>query len=307
MKILVTGGAGFIGRHLVERLAATGCAVTVYDDLSTGRRNRLAPGVSLVTGDVRDAGAVRAAIAGCSADTVVHLAARLTDARTDFVASDEADVNVVGTLRVVEASVASGVRRFVFASSAGVYGEPSAVPTSEDQPENPRSPNGVAKYAAERLFAGVCGSSRLDVAVARFSNVYGPGQEPGDRAAVVASFVECESRGIRPTICGDGLQTRDFLFVRDAARAIEALLRSKAVGTFNVGTGIETSISRLRDCVSEAIGGPRPAPVVVPDRPFDVRRSCLDYSRLAAATGWNPEVALREGVRETVRAAVVHV
>lgn len=307
MKVLVTGGAGFIGSHLCEGLVAAGARVTALDDLSSGSRDNLPAEVELVVGDVADSEAVRTCFARDRFDAVLHVAGQASIA-TSF-ANPERDLraNVVGTLNVLEACLASGVPRLVHASSMTVYGEPDQVPTPESAPCRPVSYYGVTKYAAERyaLVTGERPDADLAVTALRMFNVYGERQSlTNPYQGVLAIFVGNVLRGEPVTIHGDGLQTRDFVYVGDVVDAWLRLLDDPATAgrAFNVGSGRETSIGELARQVVAALGRDpegwefRSAPA----QRGDQRRSAARVEALSDATGWRPATTLEDGLRRTV-------
>ncbi|HEY5657561.1 MAG TPA: SDR family oxidoreductase [Myxococcota bacterium] len=300
---LVTGGAGFIGSHLVERLVADGWRVRVLDDFSTGREAHLAEVVGkidLVRGDVRDARSVEEAVRGV--EVVFHQAAIPSVPLSVAEPLRTQAVNVEGTLRVLEAARRGGVRRVVFAASCAAYGDAPELPKRESLPPHPRSPYALQKYTAEvycRLYAELHG---LETVALRYFNVYGPRQDPdGDYAAVIPKFVTACLAGLPPRIYGDGEQTRDFVMVDDVVRA--NLLAADAAGASgavcNVASGRRTSLNELLALVLAHTGVGVQA-VYDPPRPGDVRDSvaCLDRAR--EVLGYAPGVAIEEGLRRTV-------
>lgn len=299
MRVLVTGGAGFLGSHVVETLDEAGIELVVLDDLSSGRRERLRQGVPLVEADVRDFHTVSRVITEFNPDSVVHLAARHFDLRESRTAAGDVEVNVSGAMNVAVAAARANVPHLVFASSAAVYGELREPRADEDHMTHPLSANGVAKLAVEGFLRTTLTSSSRAITVLRFANLYGPGSSSESESAV-HSFVERIAIGEPPHIDGDGNQTRDFVSVRDAAVAVAAVVESRTTGTFNVGTGIETSILELSTSVAEALGVETPTPLYRPSRPNDVRRSCLDGTRLYEVVGFRPATKLRYGLAETV-------
>jgi UDP-glucose 4-epimerase len=307
MRALVTGGAGFIGGHLCEGLLAAGAEVTAFDDLSTGSRDNVPAGVSLVVGDVADAEAVGACFASTRFDAVLHVAGQASIA-TSF-ASPERDLraNVSGTLNVLEACLATAVPRLVHASSMTVYGEPDDVPTPERAPCRPVSYYGVTKYAAERyaLVTGERPDADLAVTSLRMFNVYGERQSlTNPYQGVLAIFVGNVLRDEPITIHGDGRQTRDFVYVADVVDAWLRTLTEPAThgGAFNVGSGRETTIAKLARHVVAALGHDpesweyRSAPA----QRGDQRRAAALVEALAEATGWRPTTSLEDGLRRTV-------
>ena len=301
--VLVTGGAGFIGSHLVRGLLAAGRRVRVLDDLSTGRRENLAgleERVEFRTGSVIDAAVVAAATAGVG--EVCHLAAVVSVPRSlkDPIGTNR--VNVGGTLNVLEAAARAGVRRVVFTSSSSVYGNNDRQPLVETETPAPISPYGVQKLAGEFLAAAWTGSGRLDTLCLRLFNVYGPRQDPrSEYSAAIPRFLAAALRGESPVIYGDGLQSRDFTFVEDVVAGFLAALRiprgeGKAV---NLSTGRSTSVLDIaRNCLR--IAGSDAAPRFEPPRAGDVVRSCGDPARARDLLGAVPSRPIEEGLRITL-------
>jgi UDP-glucose 4-epimerase len=280
---VVTGGAGFVGSHVAEALLARGDEVTVIDDLSTGKRENLPPGATLVEHDVRQPFELEA-------DVVFHLAAQ-ADVRVSVADPGfDAEVNVLGTIRVLEAARLAGAQ-VVFASTGGaIYGECER-PAREDDERRPLSPYGVSKLAAEEYLAAYNRLHGTRHVALRYGNVYGPRQDPHGEAGVVAIFLERLREGKPLTIFGDGAQTRDYVYVGDVARA--TLLAVGHAGVFNVGTGRETSVLELARLAGDA------EIQHAPERPGELQRSFLDPARAEAELGFRAEVALEEGLRRT--------
>jgi UDP-glucose 4-epimerase len=288
----VTGGAGFIGSHLVDALLARGDEVTVVDDLSTGRRDFVDPAARLVVHDVREPFEAHA-------DVVFHLAAQADVGTSVERPAFDAEVNVVGTVNVLEAARAAGAA-LVFASTGGaIYGDVEA-PAPEDAPLRPVSPYGLAKLAGEAYVEGWRRIHGLETAVLRFANVYGPRQSAALEGGVVAIFLERLAAGRETLVFGDGEQTRDYVHVADVVRAL-LLAGERRGGLFNVGTGRETTVNRLHELCRE-VAGAGAAPRHVEPRAGDARRSVLDVGRAAAELGWTPAVGLTDGLRGTWRA-----
>ena len=305
-RVLVTGGAGFIGSHLVERLLADGFSVTVLDNLATGSREHVAPEATLVEGDVSDRAFVDRLFASERFEAVCHIAGQAS-IRLSF-AAPEADLstNVVGTLNVVRGCLDSGVSRLVNASSMTVYGEPELIPTSEEVPCVPVSYYGVTKYAAERYvqITGERSDVELNVTSLRMFNVYGERQSiDNPYQGVLAIFIGHALRGEPITIHGDGLQTRDFVYIGDVVDAwIQVLDLPETFGAvLNVGSGRGTSVNEVADAVLAAVGESRASWAVgsAPAQLGDQRRSAADVSRIAAL-GWAPRTDLEDGIARTV-------
>ncbi|HPS68745.1 MAG TPA: NAD-dependent epimerase/dehydratase family protein [Holophaga sp.] len=298
MRILVTGGAGFIGSHFVDRFVSEGHEIWVLDNLRSGSRANLNPAATFLELDLKD---VRLAdeIAAIRPEAVFHLAAQI-DVRVSCADPVlDATENVLGTLRLIEAGLAGGMTFFGFASSGGaIYGE-AAGPQSESHPETPMNPYGVAKLAVDKYLHAYAVQRGLESASLRFSNVYGPRQGAKGEAGVVAVFAKRLRDGQAPRINGDGLQTRDFVFAPDLAEAAGLVLRQRATGIFNLGTGRETRILDLARGLCEA-AGMDPSQLQHADGiPGEQRRSVLDPSKAARELGWIPRTPLAEGLRIT--------
>ena len=306
-RVLVTGGAGFIGSHVVAAHLAAGDEVTVLDDLSSGRPEHVPAGVRLEKVDVRAPEARRVVAEGGFA-ILNHHAAQMDVRRSVDDPVHDAQINVIGLLNLLEGARAGGVRRVVFASSGGtVYGDGAPTPTPETAGKLPSSPYGTAKLTSEYYLATFTRLHGLDAVALRYSNVYGPRQNPHGEAGVVAIFGRRVLSGEPLTIFGDGRQTRDMVFVGDvaAANVLAAgcplppltTLDSRA---FNVGTGRETSVAELAAMIGEAAGR-RPEVRKAPARAGEILRSALSVEKAARELGWQPRVPLRDGLAQTMR------
>lgn len=301
MNILVTGGAGFIGSHLVDALIERGELVTVIDDLSYGHREQVNPKATFIKADITDA-AIESSIVDEEFDTIVHLAAQ-KNARFSFDdPAQDAQHNIVGTIRLLEAAHKGGVDQFLFISTGGVmYAESNVFPTPETERPTPSSPYAVSKRSAEEyleLYAREYGMRTLSL---RLANVYGPRQDPKGEAGVVAIFMNALINKQPVRIYGDGEQTRDYVYVQDIVEAILAALgRIDEIpsGQYNVGTGIETSVNQLAELVVTASGlqGEIEHTDAVPG---DQRRSAIESSTFERLTGWMPRTPLEHGVKQT--------
>jgi UDP-glucose 4-epimerase len=305
-RVLVTGGAGFIGSHLIDELLSKDFDVVVLDDFSGGRRDNLSlhfgkPGFCLVEGDIRNSSDVKKALD--DVDVVFHLAAIVSvnlSVKNPLLVNE---VNVSGTLNVLRQSLEAGVKRFVYASSCAVYGDPVRLPIDEEHPTRPLSPYGASKLAAEhycRVFHEVYG---FETVCLRFFNVYGSRQPIGPYSGVITKFVDRLKRGEEPIIYGDGEQTRDFVFVRDVADAcLRAMRRKNCVGeVINVGTGLETSINKLANVLAELFNLRDVKFVYAKPQAGDIRRSCADSSKAEKILGYKPKTSLREGLTILLR------
>lgn len=295
----MTGGAGFIGSTLVDALLAAGHEVTVVDDLSRGQRNQVAAAASLHVLDVADA-RLGGAVAAAKPEVVFHQAAQIDVRRSLSEPLLDTHINVLGTVNLLQACVTAGVRRVVFASSGGaIYGDTENLPTPEHHAPAPASLYGAAKQVGEiygNVYARLYG---LEFVALRYANVYGPRQDPHGEAGVVAIFAEKLLRGEAPMINGDGLQTRDYVYVDDVVNANLLAASTDALGAFNVGTGRETDVVAIHRLLADAAGHAGP-PRHGPAKPGEQRRSCLDVSLAERRLGWRPQVSLEEGLRRTL-------
>jgi len=302
--ILVTGGAGFIGSHIVDAFLEAGHSVAIADNLSTGKRANLNPAARFYETDIRDATALMDLFADERPTIVCHQAA-LADVRGSL--RDPvgyAQTNIIGTLNLLEAGRAAGtVRRFLFASTGGaIYGEPAELPATESCPPHPLDPYGATKLAAEHMLFTYHHNYGLHVTILRYGNVYGPRQDPAGEAGVVAIFIGAMLAGRPATISGDGRQSRDFVYVYDVARANVCALDADIPGGFgiyNIGTGEPVDINTLFDHIAILTGytqGRRHGPA----KPGEVRHIYLDASRAARELGWQAEFSLGTGLAKTV-------
>jgi UDP-glucose 4-epimerase len=309
MRSLVTGGAGFIGSNLVDALLDAGDEVLVLDDMSSGREVNLTAalrrGATLEHVDVRDAPAVLGQFDAFAPERVFHLAAQIDVRMSIDAPAVDAGVNVLGTINVLEAARKSGAARLVLASTGGaIYGESATLPTSEAEEPLPMAGYGQSKFCAERylgLYERLYGLSTLAL---RFSNVYGPRQDVGGEAGVIAIFCGCFRDGRTPTIFGDGTQTRDYLYVGDLVGALVAAGDSRAGGVLNAGTKQETSVLDVVGLLREIHGDGAPEPVLAPSRLGELARSCLDASRARDVLGWEATTDIADGLRLTYEAAL---
>jgi UDP-glucose 4-epimerase len=300
VRILLTGGAGFIGSHVAGRLLERGHEVAVVDDLSTGKRWNVPDGAQFYEMDIRS-GCTRV-FEEFAPEALCHQAAQMDVRRSVKEPDFDAEVNVLGTVRLLENCMRHGVDRVVFASTGGaVYGEQEAFPATEDHPQYPVSPYGVSKLAGERYLHFYNAQYGLPYAALRYANVYGPRQDPHGEAGVVAVFCGNIAAKRPSTINGNGEQTRDYVYVDDVARAnVLALEQDPPPGAYNIGTGIETSVNRLYELLQD-ISGEYIPPRHGPGKPGEQLRSCVDHSRATRLLGWRPEVSLADGLRETLR------
>lgn len=298
MKVLVTGGAGFIGSSVVTALSAAGHQPVVVDNLSSGRRENLPEGVKLHCMDILSANLVDVAIAE-RPEAVIHLAAQVSVAKSLADPVADATANLLGTLHVLDACVRTGCRKVIYASSAAVYGDPDRLPIPEEHLARPLSPYGASKHTVEHYLPIYRSLYGLDFTALRLANVYGPRQELSAESGVTTQFLYCTLRNQRPSIEGDGLQTRDFVYASDVAWAFVSALTSGSGEIINIGSGHEQTILTLLGELEQVLGRPAPA-LHVPARPGDIRRSVLDCRKAKRVLGWEPRCSLRSGLAETV-------
>jgi len=299
MRILVTGGAGFIASHVADAFVAAGHDVAILDDLSSGRRENLNPKARFYQVDVQDA-AVADVFQRERPEVLCHHAAQMDVRRSVADPMFDARVNIVGLLNLLEQGRQHGLRRVLFASTGGaIYGEQDVFPAPETHKTEPLSPYGVAKLASERYLFFYSATYGVSYAALRYANVYGPRQNPHGEAGVVAIFTEKLLRGEQPVINGDGTQTRDYVYVADLVRANLAALQEDFTGAVNLGTGIETDVNALFRLLVPLCGSTaaeRHGPAKVGEQ----RRSVIDNALAQRVLGWRPEVTLETGLRQTV-------
>ncbi len=316
MKILVTGGAGFIGSHVVDGYIEAGHEVVVVDNLFTGKLENLNPGAKFYLSDVRDR-VIERIFEIEKPDVVNHHAAQMSVPESVRNPRFDADVNIMGLLNLLENSVKQGVKKFIFISTGGaVYGEAEKVPTDEETLPKPLSPYTITKYASENYLRYYHAQYGLNYTVLRYANIYGPRQVPHAEAGVVSIFMSMLSKGQLPTIYHypeepDGM-TRDYCFVYDVVRANLLALERADNQILNIGTSRETTTGQLYRkilqkmrahglCVDKAFDNPHKGPA----RPGDLRRSALSYERAREVLGWQPEYDLDRGIEETIRKEVI--
>jgi UDP-glucose 4-epimerase len=307
VKVLVTGGAGFIGSHVVDGYVAAGHEVVVVDDLSTGHRENLNPKARFHQLDICEPKMID--LIRDERPAVLNLHAAQMDVRRSVAdPAFDARVNILGAINCLEGARRANVRRVVFVSSGGaVYGEQEAFPAAEAHPTNPVSPYGVSKRAGELYAFFYQAEYHVPFFAMRYANVYGPRQDPHGEAGVVAIFSGKMLRGEPVTVNGDGKQTRDYVFVGDVARANLLALERECAGAVNIGTGIETDVNQLAALLLQATGSRSPL-AHGPTKAGEQRRSVIDCAKAARVLGWRPEVSLADGLARTVeffRARVV--
>ncbi len=300
MRILVTGGAGFIGSHLVDRLTGNGHDVAVADDLSSGDEgNLMGSGAAFHRMDVTTP-QFAALAAAWRPEVVCHLAAQISVRASVTDPVQDARINVLGTVNVLEAARMYGARKVVFASSVAVYGAPAALPVQADAAFDPRSPYAASKACGESYLGIYRALHGLDFTTLTLANVYGPRQRSGGEAGVVAIFAGALLRGEPTTVFGDGRQTRDYVYVADVVDAFARACGERGAGRrFNIGTGLTTSDIELHSLVAEAVGAPD-KPAYAPPRPGDVPAMAVDPAAAQDGLGWAASTSLRDGIKATV-------
>jgi UDP-glucose 4-epimerase len=315
-KILVTGGAGFIGSHLVDKLIEKGYQVVVIDNLSTGKKENLNPKAKFYQADICDP-KISEIFQKEKPEIVFHFAAQIDVRKSVENPIDDANINILGSLNLIQNFIRTSISwsnsnnsniqaspTFIFASSGGaIYGEADIIPTPETHPENPESPYGIAKLTIEKYLHFYKKTYGLNYISLRFSNIYGPRQNSKGEAGIVAIFTDKILDNKSPTIFGTGDQTRDFLFVKDAVTAailaLNAELPQDVSPIFNVGTGVETSINQIFKLLTKEIKKDI-KPKYAPAKKGDLMRSCLDISKIKKVFSWQPKYKLKEGLRETI-------
>jgi UDP-glucose 4-epimerase len=299
MKILVTGGAGFIGSHVCDHLLATGHQVVVVDNLATGKRENLPREAAFYEVDIRDQ-ALGDVFRRERPEVVIHHAAHIYVTASVRDPVYDASVNILGSLNLLECCRKSGVRKVIYAGTGGaLFGEAQYLPVDENHPVAPLSPYGVSKHTVEHYLFTYQQNHGLDHVVLRYPNVYGPRQDPHGEAGVVAIFALALLAGEPCTIFGDGTKTRDYCYVGDIAEANLAALNSPATGVYNLGRGIEVTDLEIFETVRQAVGVDA-EPTYAPVRPGEVVRIALDATKAQRELGWRWKVDLAEGVRRAV-------
>lgn len=299
MKVLVTGGAGFIGSHLVDRLVQEGHDVVVVDNLSTGKRKNVNRAATFYKADIQSSRLERV-FRNERPSVIMHLAAQMNVRRSVDDPMFDANVNILGTLNVIEQAARHGARKVVFASSGGaIYGEQDIFPAPESHPTRPLSPYGISKLSGEHYLSYYQRASGIQAVSLRFANVYGPRQDPEGEAGVVAIFIQKMLTGEQPVINGNGRQTRDFVFVEDVVEANLLVMGQGIEGVFNVGTSSETTVNELFAILKELTKSDCKE-VHGPAKKGEQLRSTIDATKLRQQLGWEPKVGLSEGLRKTV-------
>lgn len=299
MKILVTGGAGFIGSHVVDKYIRQGEDVCVVDNLSSGRKENIHPDAEFYKIDIELPG-MEEVFKHFKPDVVNHHAAQIDVRRSVADPVFDAKVNITGTINLLQNCVKFNTKKVIFASTGGaIYGEQKSFPAAETHFLGPISPYGVAKLSAENYLFYYKWNYGLDYVALRYSNVYGPRQDPYGEAGVVAIFIQKLLKGEQPVINGDGKQTRDFIYVDDVVEANLLALKAKEGGVFNIGTAIETDINAIFKMLKK-ITGSKIKKVHSPAKPGEQKRSVITYKKAERILGWRPKIFLDEGLRQTV-------
>ena len=301
MRILVTGGAGFICSHVADGYIAGGHDVAIIDDLSRGSRDNLNPKARFYLGDVRDAEFVNSVFETEQPQVVNHHAAQMDVRRGVREPLFDASVNILGSLNILQAAVAHGCKRVIYISTGGAaYGEPQRLPVLEDDPINPITPYGISKHTVEHYLFTYRFLYGLNYVVLRYGNVYGPRQSSHGEAGVIAIFCEQMLAGIQPVIYGDGSKTRDYIFVEDVVRANLAAIERGDGEIFNIASGSETSDQQVFDVIRDRLGKSDLRAQYVARRPGEIEKIYLDIRKAERVLGWTPQIALNEGARRTV-------
>lgn len=300
MKILVTGAGGFVGSHVADAYVEGGHDVVVLDDLSRGRKENINPKCRFHSCDIRDRKAIENIFSAEKPVVVNHHAAQMDVRRGVREPLYDAEVNILGGINLIEAAMANGVRRFLYAGTAGAgYGEPDRLPVSEDYPVNPITPYGISKHTLEHYLFTFRFLYGLDYVVLRYGNVYGPRQSSQGEAGVFAIFSEQMLGGVQPVIYGDGTKVRDYVYISDVVTANVAALERGTGEIFNISSGVQTSDQEVFDLVRDLLGK-SVHPQYAPRRPGEIDRICLDISKAERLLGWKPQTSLTEGARRTV-------
>ena len=299
-RYLVTGGLGQVGSYITESLLTSGAEVVMLDDMSSNGRDSI-PGARLVKGDIRDKALVKDLVKDI--DAIVHCAAQIFVARSVEDPSFDADNNIFGTLNLLDAARDASIKRFVYFSSAAVYGDTVRLPVDEDHPQNPMSPYGVSKLSGEKYALAFQKIYGIPATAIRPFNIYSPRQDPSNPySGVISKFIDRVSSGQNPIIFGDGTATRDFVSVHDVVDMVMLMLeKESAVGkVFNCGTGQSTTVGQLAQTIIDLYDNKKLKPELRAERPGDIKYSYADISKAKELLGYNPKVVLEEGLKEIV-------
>jgi UDP-glucose 4-epimerase len=300
VKILVTGAAGFVASYVADAYAEASHEVVILDDLSRGAQKNVNPNCGFYHCDIRDREAIEKIFLAEKPAVVNHHAAQMDVRRGVREPLFDAQVNILGSLNLIEAALAHGTKRFIYIASAGAgYGEPKQMPVPEDYPINPITPYGISKHTVEHYLFTFNFLYGLEYVVLRYGNVYGPRQSSQGEAGVFAIFSEQMLAGVQPVIYGDGNKVRDYVYISDVATANIAALERGSNEIFNISTGVETTDLEVFRLVRKLLGK-KVEPKYVPRRPGEIDKICLDISKAARLLRWVPEVSLEDGARRTV-------
>ncbi|WP_276353600.1 NAD-dependent epimerase/dehydratase family protein [Cohnella caldifontis] len=300
MKILVTGGAGFIASNIVDRLVTEGHEVAVVDNLSTGSMKNLNSDAMFFKGDIRDFSFLKEVFAEFRPDIVNHHAAQMDVRVSTREPRLDAEINILGSINLILLSVQYTIQKFVYISTGGaVYGEPLYLPVREDHPINPLSQYGISKHTVEHYLYLYSLNYNLQYAVLRYPNVYGPRQNPHGEAGVIAIFGSKMLMGEQPVIFGDGQQTRDYVYISDIVEANMKAMFQKALGIYNIGSGIGTSVLQLHKIISYILKQNR-QPIFGERRIGEIQNICLDANRANEDLEWSPKISIQEGIELTM-------
>jgi len=301
MRILVTGGCGFVGSHLVDELIKQGHRVVVVDNLSTGKKENLNHKARFYQIDIQDP-EISQIFQKEKPEVVFHFAAQIDVRKSVEDPMSDAKINILGSLNLIQDFIqVSGHKKFIFASSGGaIYGDTNVIPTPEGHLENPESPYGITKLTVEKYLWFYKKAYGLDYLSLRLANVYGPCQNSKGEAGVVAIFADKMLSGSQPIINGSGCQTRDFVYVKDVVESALLAMKKEKSGIYNIGTAKETSINEIFRKIKELTGS-NCQEIHGPEKPGEQKRSCLDYSKAKKELNWQPKYNLEEGLKETVK------
>ncbi len=301
MRILITGGAGFIGSHIQDKYIELGHDVSVMDNFSTGKREYLNPAATLLEGDITDEEFVKASFEAGNFDVVNHHAAQINVRASFEDPVNDCNVNVIGTLKILKAIIDHQVSKIIFSSTGGaIYGSPENLPVEETTPADPESPYAISKLTCENYIKNLSTLNNFDYTIFRYANIYGPRQIAKGEAGVVAIFTEKMLAGVSPVIFGSGDNTRDYVFVDDVVNANVIALEKGSGGIFNIGTSVETNVHQVFDAVSSAFGE-KALECRFGDEVPEVGRIALDYRLVKGELGWEPSMGFDEGVGVTVK------
>lgn len=301
MRILVTGGAGFIGSNVVDRFVAEGHEVLIVDNLSSGLQQNLNPSASFHNLDIRDADALNQIVAEFQPEVIDHHAAQIDVRRSVLDPIFDLETNILGSIRLFQAAASHGVRKIIYASTGGaLYGEARTLPADENHPVNPESPYGVSKHTVEHYLYFFRQTEGIDYTVLRYPNVFGPRQNPHGEAGVNAIFIGLMTEGKTPTIFGDGEQVRDYVYVDDIAHANSLALQKGSAEIVNLGWGRGISVNQIFQELRHLIEF-KDEPIYAAARPGEVQKIYLDATRARSVLGWEPKITFEEGLARTLR------